>query len=159
MSRHWSKTSLRVGASLVTLLGALAVSGAAPAQTAVTPLGTQYFGLVGLATGQTVRLNIHMGEPDDPSAAPGECHVKMTIFGGDGSVLKAAEGAVEEGKNSSIVFRRTARLAGLLLVRAEIEVSPTAGPAPPSCKSISTMELVDTANGRTSLVEIANPEW
>src|SRR5262245_60716185 len=96
MDRHRSKTSLRVGAAFAALVGALAPTGAL-AQTAVTPLGTQYFGLVGLAAGQLVRLNIHMGEPDDPGAAPGQCHVKMTIFGGDGSVLKAAEGAVEEG--------------------------------------------------------------
>src|SRR5215510_15344531 len=59
-------------------------------------------------TPASARPNIRMGEPD-PTAVPGQCHVKMTIFAGDGSVLKAAEGAVEEDKNSSILFPRPAR--------------------------------------------------
>src|SRR5262245_36226335 len=88
MGGHWSKTLPWAGVAVAALLGTLAgVPGAALAQTAVTPQGVQYFGLVGLAVGQAVRLNIHVGEPDDPGTAPGQCHVKMTILAGDGSVL------------------------------------------------------------------------
>ena len=132
------------------------------AQTVVTPPveATLTSGMVGLAEGQTARLNA-LNPGVAPPAATGEiCSGLLTFIGEDGKVLKSATVNVTPGTSQHLSIDSDADLALAVDARKELRATITIPPVPPPtatsitpvrqvCKLIGTLEIYNTQDGRT----------
>ena len=112
------------------------------------------FGMVGIAAGQTARLNIvNLG--NGPPAVPPPCRASLQFFDNQGNCWPSA-GARRSGKPVFLDLAANfppANGAGDVLAppRAEIRAATETpdGELPPPCKA--TLEIFDNASGRTSV--------
>lgn len=106
-------------------------------------------GAVGLAPGQTARLNV----ADTCPRPPGGVRVRLLLVGDDGTPLARGERSLEAGKTVFLDLPRSNERpsSGRLSVRAVVELpdAPCDGDACPSL--LATLEVVDDATGRTQL--------
>ena len=124
------------------------------AQTVVTPpvQVTLTSGMVGIAEGQTARLNA-LNPGVAPPAATGEiCSGLLTFIGEDGKVLKSATVNVTPGTDADLALAVDTRKD----IRATITIPPvppptatSTTPVTPVCKLIGTLEIYNTLDGRT----------
>ena len=139
------------------------------AQTA-TPAPTQEvstFGMIGVASGQTARVNVL--NPGILAPAVGVlCSAQLTFWDAEGKELKTTSVTVAPGTSASFDAVSDADLAiaanGRKEIRATIAI-PITVPPPPStaaatvakpCALIGTLEIFDTLSGRT-LVSLGAP--
>jgi hypothetical protein len=130
------------------------------AQTTPTPPAqvTKTSAVVGLAEGQTAQLNA-LNPGVLPPAVGAVCTGLLTIYDGQGVLLKSKTVSVPPGASLSMDVDSVADLALRVDERREIRatvtvppVLPPAGSAPPTtppCKLIGNLEIFDTLSGRT----------
>ena len=144
----------------VLVLGAALTLGRAGAQSMpMIPAGPQLstFGMVGLADGQTARLNA-LGLPmGGPIIAGASCEVTFTFYGEDGKSLKSATIPVTQGAAVHFDLQRadidadTDRREIRGTVRSVLS-TPAASPLNLSCSVMPTLEIFDTLTGKTTVV-------
>jgi len=145
----------------VLTLGAVAVS----AQVPTVPVTVQTTGMIGVADGQTARLNLL--NPGVLAPAMGMiCTANVAFVGDDGTFLKTTTLSVIPGRSLSFDIRSDTDLSiaagDRREIRAVIMMPPAATPsstgsAAPACKLIPTLEIFDTVSGRT-LVTLGHVE-
>jgi hypothetical protein len=136
--------------------GAFAQATSTPAPSAVTTTSTT--GMVGLAEGQTARINVL--NPGVLAPAMGMiCSVHLAFTDGTGKLLKAANVNVAPGQSQSVDLISDTDLYLAIGTRVEIRamiVPPTANPVtsatPASCSLIGTLEIFDSSTKRTQAV-------
>jgi len=114
------------------------------------------FGMVGIAAGQTARLNIvNLG--NGPSDIPPPCRASLQFFDDQGNLLVDRRVRVEAGNAAFLdlapSFPPTNGVGDVLVpLRAEIRaaIDTPDGELPPPCKA--TLEIFDNASGRTSIL-------
>lgn len=124
------------------------------------------FGMVGIATGQTARVNALNLAAGGPIVAGGSCHVTATFLDENGKTLLAQTLPVGQGQAVHFDLPRTQVAAGLdpveirAVVTASFGVAPIAATSNPvsaaSCSIFPTMEIYDQITGRTSVL-LENP--
>jgi hypothetical protein len=115
-------------------------------------------GMVGIADAQTAQLNLL--NPGVQAPALGMiCTAAVSFVDSTGTVLKSATLTVPPGKSMSLSMKSDTDLnlvAGdRVQIRATITIPPfppTAVASAPACKVIPTLEMIDTASGRTLVV-------
>jgi hypothetical protein len=125
---------------------------------------TQTFGVVGLAAGQTARLNLlnpgssllTPGEATSPAAA---CFAQITFLDSTGKTLKTASVNALPGQSTPFDLNRDTDLtttAQRVEIRATVQAmpNPTAGATavPFFCSVIPTLEVFDNSTGKTTVV-------
>ncbi|MGA2724139.1 MAG: hypothetical protein ABSG79_17235 [Bryobacteraceae bacterium] len=165
------KPLLVAGCALIVVCAAFLTvrAGAQPAILAINP---QYvtFGMVGLASGQTARLNALALPVGGPIIAGASCQVTFDFYDATGKSLKTATLPVTQGAAVSYDLAWTeitvptttpptnrAEIRGT--VRAALVISsPVVTPVTPvtplygSCPVLPTMEIFDTSSGQTAVV-------
>ena len=141
----------------------LALSAAAlSAQTTPVVTTVQTTPIVGIAAGQTARLNI-LNPGVLPPATGVTCTAAVAFLDGNGTVLKSTSLSVAPGTNMGFNLRSDTDLQLVVPgdrreIRATITipaaVPTTTGSAElaPSCKVIPTLELFDSLSGQTQLI-------
>jgi hypothetical protein len=144
----------------------------AGAQPAILISSPQYvtFGMVGLATGQTARLNALALTTGGPIIAGGSCQVTFDFYDATGKSVKTTTLPVAQGAAVSYDLARTDITASTITAstdRVEIRgtvraafVNPSAvgTPVTPStpisgfCSVLPTLEIFDTSSGQTTVV-------
>ena len=122
----------------------------------------QTFGMVGLAEGQTARLNVLNPGVPSPAATGAMCSALLTFFDDQGASLKSATVTVIPGKSDSYDLDSDKDLKLAVnqrrQIRATIQIPPVVPPpgslAPQfiPCTLISTLEVFDTITGKTQVV-------
>jgi hypothetical protein len=136
-------------------------AGAQPAILAISP---QYvtFGMVGLAAGQTARLNAFALPTGGPIIAGASCQVTFAFYDASGNSLPGTTGTgavtVAQGTavhddlvNTSAAraeIRGTVRAALVLPSAVGTPVTPVSG----FCSVLPTLEIFDTTTGQTTVV-------
>jgi len=139
---------------------ALAAVGAC-AQTVTPPVQvTLTSGVVGIAEGQTARLNA-LNPGVAPPATGAICSGLLSFLGDDGKVLKTKTVNVAPGTSQPLVIDSVIDLALVVDGRREIRATITIPPVPPPsgstttvtpvCKLIGTLEIFNTLDGRTQV--------
>jgi hypothetical protein len=138
------------------------------AQVATTPAVTRTTGMIGLAEGQTARLNV-LNPGVSPSVVPPPagvvyCSAIVEFLNSAGKVLKSANVNVIPGQSQSFDLFSDADLNLALDVRTEIRaviIAPVVIPVatssatpiqPTACKLIGTLEIFDSLTKRTQAV-------
>jgi hypothetical protein len=143
----------------VLALGAIALAAqVVPADTVQTTA------MVGLATGQTARINL-LNPGVLPPAVGVVCNAEVTYLDGAGTVRKTASVSVNPGTSQHVDLHSDTDLslapATRLEIRATIAIpnilppttaSSTTTTPTPACKLISTLEIFDSITGRTEAV-------
>jgi hydroxymethylglutaryl-CoA reductase len=134
------------------------------AQPAVLPLTVQTTAMVGIADGQTARLNLL--NPGVLAPALGViCTARISFLDADGNLLKSTEVSVIPGRSAAFDLRSDADLSlaagDRTQIRATISLPSPVGPlgggvtttpiAIVACTLIPTLEVFDTASGRTTV--------
>jgi hypothetical protein len=115
------------------------------------------FGMVGIADGQSARINaVSVGNPDligNPDLfrghglPPGPCRVEFVFLDDAGRPIASSTETLAPGQSASLDLPAL-RTTGRAQIRATVLVQP--GP----CRSavVTTMEVIDGATGRTTLL-------
>jgi len=121
-------------------------------------------GMVGLAFGQTARLNVVNVGAATPSPIP--CVLVLAFQDADGRILKQMFVSVMAGKAAQLDLTlsdsdgKASDQGREVNARVQIRgigynplLSPGSGtPQPPSCNLVPTLELFDTVTGRTAVI-------
>ena len=116
------------------------------------------FGMVGIAEGQTARLNMVNLLPAGPAAVPpGPCRAELQFLDGDGNVLAARRVRLEAGHAAFLDFTPASvpintNGDAVAPLRAEIRASVNVGVGeipPGPCRA--TLEIFDNATARTAV--------
>lgn len=142
----------------VLTLGALSLAAQTiPADTVQTTA------IVGIATGQTARLNL-LNPGVLPPGVGVVCTAEVTYLDGAGTVRKAASVTVNPGTSVPVDLHSDSDLdlapATRLEIRATIGIpvvppppsTSTSTTMPPVCKLIPTLEIFDSITGRTEAI-------
>src|SRR5580692_831292 len=151
MLKHYTLT-------LVMALGAFTLN----AQTAPGTQVVQTTGMVGIADAQIAQLNL-LNPGVLPPAVGMICKATVSFVDSTGTVLKSATLTVIPGQSMPFTLRSDTDLSLAVGDRREIRatISIPAIPTPtstgtstaaPSCKVIPTLEMLDTASGKTLVV-------
>jgi len=143
-------------------------AGAQPAIMVATP---QYmtFGMVGLTTGQTARLNAFALPLGGPIIAGASCQVTFDFYDASGKSLKTNTAKVAQGSAVSFDLARADIITtspGRVEIRGAVRtafVNPSAVGAPVTpgspitpisafCSILPTLEIFDSSSGQTSVV-------
>jgi len=139
----------------------------AGAQPAIIVASPQFmtFGMVGLNTGQTARLNALALPLGGPLIAGASCQVTFDFYNDKGTVVKTGTATVTQGTAVHLDMLRTEvdSLAGRSEIRgavrgAFVSPSPMLTPGIPStpisayCSILPTMEIFDSVSGQTTVV-------
>lgn len=155
-------SSRKVRALAVLAASVLAAPAAFAADLLADPLPAVQFGLIGIARGQTLRVNIVNTLPVGTDVAACDVHA---IFADQAGLPFAARSedwiALAPGQATwidlpaALVFARDA-LALRARVRATVEMSPGPPDLPPNpcIRIVSTLEVFDNFTGRTSAFEM-----
>jgi hypothetical protein len=114
------------------------------------------FGMVGIADGQTARLNlVNLGIPTSTGLPPDPCRAHLKFFDGNGNLLASRPVDLKPGEAAFLDFAPSfAPVNGtdLAPLRAEIRgaVRPDDDLYAPPCKA--TVEIFDNVSGRTSIL-------
>ncbi len=132
------------------------------AQTVTPPPAqvTRTSGMVGIAEGQTARLNALNPDVASPAATGVICTGLITFLGEDGKVLKSTTVSVTPGTSQHLDLDSVLDLALAVDNRKEIRATITVPPilpptatsttaVAPVCKLIGTLEIFNTLDGRT----------
>jgi hypothetical protein len=132
------------------------------------------FGMVGLSTGQTARLNVFALPVGGPIIAGGSCQVTFDFYNEAGKMVKSGTATVAEGAAAHFDMPRT-EVVDSLAARTEIRgtvrtafVNPSAVPMPTPgtpvtpitpitpvygfCSVPPTLEIFDSTSGQTTVV-------
>jgi hypothetical protein len=116
------------------------------------------FGMAGIASGETARVNTLNLAAGGPLIAGGSCQVTVTFLDEGGKTLATAMSAVGQGQSAHFDLPRTTAEPGAdpveirATVSAAFSVSATASTASASsCAIVPTMEIFDQATGRTAV--------
>lgn len=130
-----------------------------PAQTATTNT-LETTPMIGIATGQTARLNLlNAGVPASATAVI--CTATVMYLDASGAVLKTATVAVAPGTAAGVELHSASDLGLAAAQRKEIRATvgipavppPTASNAvAPVCNLVHTLEIYDSITGRTQAV-------
>jgi len=117
------------------------------------PLG---FGMVGVADGQTVRLNlVNVGVPDPTTGIPpGPCRARLQLVDADGNELAARGVAPEAGHSTFLDFTPSfapidSTNGGALRAEIRAAVLSDNGVPPGPCRV--SLEIFDNVTGRTQI--------
>jgi hypothetical protein len=144
--------STRLVCALVGGAFSLAAQATAPA----TVPAVRTTGMVGIAEGQTARLNLL--NPGDQSAGAGVvCTAQVSFLDNSGIVLKVGALTVIPGRSASLDLRSDTDLQLAVGNRREVralialmDVTPAANPATtPFCNVVPTLEIFNTVSGQT----------
>jgi len=119
-------------------------------------------GIVGIAEGQTARLNALNPGVAPPAATGASCSGLLAFVGDDGTVLKTKTVTVGAGASGELILDSVLDLALAVNARKEIRATITIPPVPPPtassttsvtpvCKLIGTLEIYNTLNGHTQV--------
>ena len=122
------------------------------------------FGIVGVARGQTARLNVAFAQPPDPIFPLGPCRVQLTFFDANGARLATTSVVLLPGQARALDFVNTRRAPGGRPgeaappdpERVQVRANWIAPPEPerPQCTSnrfIATVEVVGRGGSTTVL--------
>ncbi len=148
------------------------------AQTATPPVSTvgttHTSGMVGVAQGQTARINV-LNAASATSTPPLACVASLTYYDATGAKLKSATVSVAPGAAGHLDLFSDVDLAlpvnqrkdiratfVILAVPTPVASSTTTTPVAPACNLIGNVEIVDEITGRTEVVigamhEVAAP--
>jgi hypothetical protein len=160
------KPLLVVGCALILICAAITAvrAGALPAIMVASP---QYvtFGMVGLGTGQTARLNAFALPVGGPIIAGASCQVTFAFYDATGKTLKTGTATVAQGAAVHFDMLRTDidTLTGLSEIRgtvrgALVSSSTVLTPGTPGtpvsafCSILPTLEIFDPSSGQTTVV-------
>ncbi|MGB7718725.1 MAG: hypothetical protein WBL65_02425 [Bryobacteraceae bacterium] len=139
----------------------------AGAQPAIMVASPQYvtFGMVGLGTGQTARLNAFSLPVGGPIIAGGSCQVTFAFYNEAGKSVKTGTATVAQGASVHFDMQRTDidTTSGLSEIRGTVRaafvsssaVGTTVTPGTPVsgvCSVLPTMEIFDSLSGQTTVV-------
>ena len=119
------------------------------------------FGAVGIASGQTARVNVTSlspAAPSDPTA------VEIRFLDSNGAVVKQTTVTLAPGQSAAFDFSLADVTPGAassrMQIRAEVQVTVAPGPGetPPSAL-VSTLEVFDNATGKTSFLYAPGPAF
>jgi hypothetical protein len=160
------KPLLVVCCALIVVTAAITAAGAgAPA--AIMVASPQYvtFGMVGLGTGQTARLNAFALPVGGPILAEASCQVTFDFYNEAGKTLKTGTATVAQGGAVHFDMLRTDidGLMGLSEIRgtvrsALVSSSAVLTPGTPGtlasafCSVLPTLEIFDSLSGQTTVV-------
>ena len=141
----------------------LAAAGAF-AQIVTTPAVARTTGMIGLAEGQTARLNV-LNPGIEPPAAGVICSAMLEFMDGTGKVLKSASVSVTPGQAAlfdlfadadlSLAADSRTEIRAVITLPAVIPVAVSTGPTTPqpaACTLIGTLEIFDSVTKRTQAV-------
>jgi hypothetical protein len=124
---------------------------------AVFQLGPQSltFGMVGMANGQSARINALELPGGGPLVQGGSCQVTFTFYDDQGNNL--ATKTLPAVQNQSIHLDYTPTSTTPLEIRGTVQAMFTVTPgastaAPSSCSVVPTMEIYDSTSGQTMLL-------
>ena len=157
------KKLLVVGCALMAACAAFTAvrAGAQPTIMVASP---QYvtFGMVGLSTGQTARLNAFALPVGGPIIAGASCQVTFDFYNEAGKSVKTGTATVAQGGSIHFDMLRTEvdSLTGISEIRGTVRaafVSPSAVLTPGTlvsgfCSVLPTMEIFDSLSGQTTVV-------
>jgi hypothetical protein len=110
--------------------------------------------MVGLATGQTARLNL-LNPQVQPTASAALCSAAVAFVDAAGAVIQSSAASVQPGQSLPYDLVWSDSRAK---IRATVEVPPAVPPAGSAipialpCNLIPTLEIFDTNTGRTDLI-------
>lgn len=119
------------------------------------------YGMVGITDGQTIRINVVNTNDPDPNFPPDPCRVVLNFRDADGNLFRNSDGQpirrvvqLPAGQSAFLdlngdVFARGGRIQ--LRPVARVQQPDGNGNLPPD-PCISTVEVINNANGRTSFV-------
>jgi hypothetical protein len=164
------KKLLVVGCALMVACAAFTAVGAG-AQPAIMIASPQFvtFGMVGLGTGQTARLNAFALPLGGPIIAGASCQVTFDFYDVAGKSLKAGTATVAQGTAASYDLARSEIITpstGRVEIRGTVRtafVNPSAvvtpgtpgmpfGPVSAFCSVLPTLEIFDSSSGQTTVV-------
>ena len=111
-------------------------------------------GMVGLASGQTARLNVvNIGVPN---SSPLPCVLALAFLDSDSKILKQMFVSVGFGKAAFVDLVMDNNSLGRVQIRG-VGYNPLlapgpASPQPLSCNLVPTLEVLDTETGRTAAI-------
>ena len=169
------KKLLVVGGALIAALAAFAPVPAGAQPAIMIGGASQYatFGMVGLSTGQTARLNVFALPVGGPIIAGGSCQVTFDFYNEAGKMVKSGTATVAQGAAVHFDMLRTEvdSLAGRSEIRGTVRtafVNPSAVPMPTPgtpgtpvtpitpvygfCSVLPTLEIFDSTSGQTTVV-------
>jgi hypothetical protein len=130
--------------------------------TPVVRLHHRSSGMVGIAGGQTARLNLLSPDLPAPLATGVMCSASVSFINAQGTVLKSGTLTVIPGQSVHIDLDSVADLKYAVNERHEIRATIQVPVAPPPsgsatanvpvCRLIPTLEMFDTLTGRTSVI-------
>jgi hypothetical protein len=136
---------------------ALTAQTSTPVAAPVTHLRT--FGMLGLAEGQTARLNLLNPGVLAPGATAEVCSASVAFLDAQGNVLKTGTITANPGQSPNFDVDSDADLKLAVDERREIRATIQEAPLPPSsgspavhCRLIPTLEIFDTLTGKTTTV-------
>jgi hypothetical protein len=167
-----------VGGALIVALAAFAPVRAGAQPAIIIGGASQYvtFGMVGLSTGQTARLNVFALPVGGPIIAGGSCQVTFDFYNEAGKMVKTGTATVAQGAAVHFDMLRTEvdSLAGRSEIRGTVRtafVNPSAVPMPTPgtpgtpvtpitpitpvygfCSVLPTLEIFDSTSGQTTVV-------
>ncbi len=141
----------------------LAAAGlSAQTTTPVTTVHQRSSGMVGIAEGETARVNLLSPDLPAPLATGVMCSATVSFVNAQGTVLKSGTLTAIPGQSVHIDLDTVADLKYAVNERHEIRttiqvpvVPPPSGSATaavPVCRLIPTLEIFDTLTGRTSVI-------
>jgi hypothetical protein len=163
------KKLLVVGCALMVACAAFTAvrAGAQPAIMIASPQFVT-FGMVGLGTGQTARLNAFALPLGGPIIAGASCQVTFDFYDAKGNSLKAGTATVAQGAAVHFDLLRTEvdSLSGRSEIRGTLRsafVNPSAVVTPGTpgmpitpisafCSVLPTLEIFDSSSGQTTVV-------
>ena len=120
------------------------------------------FGLVGLSTGQTARLNVFALPVGGPIIAGASCQVTFDFYNEAGKSVKSGTASVAQGGATHFDMLRTEvdSQAGRSEIRGTVRtafVNPSAVGTPITpisafCSVLPTLEIFDSTSGQTTVV-------
>ena len=130
---------------------------AAAQETAPVAVGSPDFssGMVGIASGQTLRFNVvNVGAPN-PSPLP--CVLALAFLDSDGKIVKQKFVSLASGKAAFLDLEMSGvpgpdRVQVRGISYNPLLATPGSIPQPISCSLVPTLELFDTGSGRTSAI-------
>ncbi|HEY2153160.1 MAG TPA: hypothetical protein VGH34_20290 [Vicinamibacterales bacterium] len=122
------------------------------------------FGMVGIAEGQTARLNlVNLLSPDPSTLPPGPCRAELQFLDGDGNVVASRGVQLTAGHAAFLDFTPSfvpvsTNGDAVAPLRAEIRANVALGVAglpPGPCRA--TLEIFDNATARTTVFVPSGP--
>lgn len=120
---------------------------------------TEYvsFGMVGVARGQTLRLNVVNAVVSDPRLPPNPCNVVLTLVDGTGTFLAESSETLFPGQAAALNLDGDLLLTGRGGIRAQVRAyikvtDESRGNKLPPGPCLGTLEVFDNGTGKTTFL-------